>query len=134
MRKFFVGMATIMVAIVLLATACGAGPTAEPAAASATPPPPPPTIEAATPVPPTPTEAPASTPTPESTMESVTLEFQNTIASIEDADRVLHLLEDMDGVRDGLATEDSIKIRYDPEVISLEDIRTFVERQGIPLK
>jgi hypothetical protein len=129
MKNILATITTTFVLITLLATACGGA--AEP---TPTPPPPTPTPAPPTPAPPTATPTPAATPTPEKQLEEVTLEFQTTVPSIEDAERVLHNLEVEEGVEGGIASETSLTIRYDPELITVEEMRQFVERQGFPLK
>lgn len=129
MKNILAAITTTLILITLFATACGGA--AEP---TATPPPPTPTTAPPTPAPATSTPTPAATPTPEVALESVTLEFQSAVPSIEDAERVLHSLEEKDGVKDGVASENSLTIRYDPELITVEEMRQFVERQGFPLK
>lgn len=136
MKNILAMMPMTLVMVILLATGCGG---AEQAAPTATPPPPTPTAEPATPPPATPapltpTPVPTATPTPETNVEKVILDFQTTVASIEDAEVVLFALEEEPGVVGGRATEDSLEVRYDPEVITLDDIREFVEGRGIALK
>jgi hypothetical protein len=131
MKNFLITIVTTLIMITLLATACGG---AEPAAPTSTPPPPTPTPAPPTPAPATATPTPAAAPTPEVALEKVTLDFQTTVPSIEDAEAVLHSLEEQEGVKDGIASEDSLTVRYDPELITVEEIREFVERQGFPLK
>lgn len=129
MKNFLAAMIALLILIALLVTACGG---TEPPTPTA--PPPTPTPVPPTPEPPTPTPAPAATPTPEVLLERATLEFRTTLPSIEDAEAILHSLQEEEGVKDGRANEDALDIRYDPEVITLEEIRAFVERQGFALK
>lgn len=146
MKNFQPIVTTALLVIILLVAGCGgsepepaAQPTEPPPTATApaptdTPEPPTPTPEPPTPEPPTSTPEPTATPTPEVTLEKVSLEFQTTVPSIEDAERVLRLLEEEPGIKDGIASEVSLDIRYDPELITLEEIRSFIESKGFPLK
>lgn len=124
-------LSLILASLAVLA-GCGGGATSAPAtsvpAATSTPAPPP-----ATPVPAAPaTPAPAATPTP--VTESVTFEFVNELATLEELEDMALELEEVEGIKGISGNEVSITIRYDPELLTVEELRTTMAQKGRAVK
>lgn len=80
----------------------------------------------------TPTSAPAATST--SAGETITLEFTSTLSTVEEMDHIRDLLQDTEGILAITGTEVSITITYDPNILTVEDLRGKLEEIGYPVK
>ncbi len=133
----------LLVSLIVLA-GCGGGTTSPPTVIqmTATRPlsadtPAPPTV---TSVSPTETSAPEASPTPApeasptSAETRVTFEFVSTLSTGEEVDHIRGLLEDTEGILAITGTEVSITITYDPNILTVEALRTKMEQIGYPVK
>lgn len=133
----------LLVSLTVLA-GCGGGTTSPPTVIQMTATRPP---SADTPVPPTVTSvSPTDTsspeaspmPTPEASPTSaetkVTFEFVSTLSTVEEVDHIKGLLEDTEGILAITGTEVSITITYDPNILTVEALRTKMEQIGYPVK
>lgn len=133
-----VALATLLIVLVAagLLSGCGAAasapsPTAPPApTATAEPAPtvPPPTSTAP---PPTSTAQPPPTAEPEETsLEKHKFKFVSPLGTQEEGDRIESVLTGLPGIEEVSVTEISITVGYDPEVITLDDVRKAIESLG----
>lgn len=127
-------LSLILLVSVFLA-GCGGGeaaPTPAPApAATSTPEP------AATPAPtsaPTPTPVPADTPTPEPSGEQIKLEFVTPLSTAEQGEDIQQQLHDVEGILSIRGDEFGLTIKYDPDVITPDDLKQQMSVIGFPVK
>jgi len=91
----------------------------------------------ATSQPPTATsEPPTATlePTATKVTEEVTLKFVKELGTIEELDPIISLIEVRDGIISASGSEQQIKITYDPDVLTLEDVIALMKEVGKPVQ
>ena len=71
---------------------------------------------------------------PTSAETRVTFEFVSTLSTVEEVDHIKGLLEDTEGILAITGTEVSITITYDPNILTVEALRTKMELIGYPVK
>ena len=125
----------LLVSLIVLA-GCGGATTSPPTVIQMTATRPP---SADTPAPPTVTSvSPTETSPPEASPTSagtrVTFEFVSTLSTVEEVDHIKGLLEDTEGILAITGTEVSITITYDPNILTVEALRTKMEQIGYPVK
>lgn len=131
MKRVILILSMVLVTIALL-TACGGTNTTPP-----TPSPLPPTATSnpptATMPPPTSTSppTPSSTPTPDETgLEEQKFSFVAPLATQEEDERIRHGLTEISGIKKATVNEISVQVVYDPNVITVEEIRKAIEVLG----
>jgi hypothetical protein len=118
----------LLVLVAGLAVACGRGATPEPT-------PPPPTATSAptsTPLPPpTSTPPPAATATSEPTnLTEQKFQFVSALGTQEEGEPMAKALMGMDGIEEAKVNEVGVTVEYDPDVITLDEIRDAIESLG----
>lgn len=124
---------TIILLGLVLLTSCGGGapaPTPTPEAA-------PTSAPAATLTPtsaPTPTPVPEATSTPEPVGEVVEFEFVTPLSTAEQGEDIQNLLHDTEGILSIRGDEFGVKISYDPEILTADDLKQQMSVIGFPVK